>query len=176
MPARAAAALPGESEEDKGAMKKKAKAKVRRAAAKLRPEGSQKPLPRGRPVDEVVMVGGSSQMVAVRKLVTNLFGVAPRRTVDPMQAVAVGAAIQAGILSGEVSGVRVVQSWQATLGRLLEQMRDPELAAQAAAEAADVAEAALASDAGPADDDSDDWSWMDDVPMDDMPPPVVGPA
>ena len=57
----------------------------------------------------------------MRKLVTNLFGVTPRRTVDPMEAVAVGAAIQAGVLSGELTGVRVRQAWQAELGRIAEQ-------------------------------------------------------
>ena len=67
-----------------------------------------------------MLVGGATHMVGVRKLVANIFGVDPRRTVDPMQAVALGAAVQAGILSGEVQGVRVLQSWQATLSRLLE--------------------------------------------------------
>ena len=38
-----------------------------------------------------------------------------------MQAVALGAAVQAGVLAGEVSGVRVLQSWQASLGRMMEE-------------------------------------------------------
>lgn len=66
------------------------------------------------------MVGGGTHMVGVRKLVTNLFGVDPRRTVDPMQAVSLGAAVHAGVLSGELKGTRVLQAWQAKLGRILE--------------------------------------------------------
>lgn len=77
----------------------------------------------GAPVDQIVMVGGASKMVAVRKLVRNLFGVDPRRTVDPMQAVALGAAVQAGILNGEVRNMRVLQTWQADVGRILGRMR-----------------------------------------------------
>ena len=65
-------------------------------------------------------------MVGVRKLVSNLFGVDARRTVDPMQAVALGAAIHAGVLSGELRGVRVLQAWQADLGRMLEGRRQSE--------------------------------------------------
>ncbi|KAL3912734.1 MAG: hypothetical protein SGPRY_008233 [Prymnesium sp.] len=133
--------LPGEQEE-KG-MQKKAKRKERRAMAAKRPVGSQKNLPLGTPVDEIVMVGGASKMTAVRKLVTNLFGVDPRRTVDPMQAVALGAALQAGILSGEVQGMRVLQTWQADLGRILDRMRGDE--------AGDVA------------DNVDVSSWLDDL-------------
>ena len=81
-------------------------------------------LPTGELVDEIVLVGGATHMVAVRKLVSNLFEVDPRRTVDPMQAVALGAAVHAGVLSGEVHGVRVLQSWQAKLGRLLDAADD----------------------------------------------------
>lgn len=124
-------------------MQKKAKRKERRAMAAKRPVGSQKNLPLGTPVDEIVMVGGASKMTAVRKLVTNLFGVDPRRTVDPMQAVALGAALQAGILSGEVQGMRVLQTWQADLGRILDRMRGDE--------AGDVA------------DNMDVSSWLDDL-------------
>lgn len=62
-------------------------------------------------VDEIVMVGGGSHMSAVRKLVANLFGVEPRRTVDPMHAVALGAAVYAGMLGGVVRG-RVLAAWQ----------------------------------------------------------------
>lgn len=119
---------------------KKLKAKKRKAQAKIRPEGRQKYLPTGQLVDEIVLVGGATHMVGVRKLVANLFGVDPRRTVDPMQAVALGAAVQAGVLSGEVSGVRVLQSWQASLGRMME------TAEAAKAEEAEAAKAAKAVD------------------------------
>jgi len=51
--------------------------------------------------------------------VSNLFGVSPRKTVPPMEAVALGAAVYAGMLAGEIPG-RVMQAWQAKLGRLME--------------------------------------------------------
>lgn len=112
--------LPGELEPEYGKPKRQLSRKARRAAAKLRPEGRQKYLPTGDAVDEVILVGGATHMVAVRKLVANVFGVDPRRTVDPMQAVALGAAVHAGVLAGEVGGTRVLQAWQAQLGRMLE--------------------------------------------------------
>jgi len=69
-------------------------------------------------------VGGATQMAAVRKLVANLFGIDPRRTVAPMEAVALGAAVHAGMLAGALSG-HVMQAWQAELGRLMEGSRAP---------------------------------------------------
>eukprot|EP00965_Chrysotila_dentata_P158037 5221324-Pleurochrysis_carterae.AAC.2 len=75
------------------------------------------------------MVGGATHMVAVRKLVSNLFGVAPRRTVDPMEAVALGAAVYAGMRGGLLPG-RVLQPWQAKLGRILEAARQAEATGQ----------------------------------------------
>ena len=121
-------ALPGESAGEQAEAKhlgmwKKPKKKERRAAAALIPEGTQRRLPLGEAVSEVVMVGGASRMAAVRKLVTNLFGVDPRKTVDPMAAVALGACAHAGALSGEIDGVRVLQAWQAQLGRILDAAR-----------------------------------------------------
>ena len=67
-------ALPGEAEE-RGGMRKKLKYKARQAAKALRPKGKNVPLPQGERVSEIVMVGGATHMVAVRKLVANLFEV-----------------------------------------------------------------------------------------------------
>jgi len=53
-------------------------------------------------VDHVVLVGGTTRIPYVRKVVEEIFGKKPERGVDPMECVAFGAAIQAGILSGEV--------------------------------------------------------------------------
>ncbi|MCA1819128.1 MAG: Hsp70 family protein, partial [Halobacteriales archaeon] len=53
-------------------------------------------------VDKVVLVGGPTRMPIVQAFVEEIFGKKPVRGVDPMQCVALGAAIQAGILSGEV--------------------------------------------------------------------------
>ncbi|OYT60952.1 molecular chaperone DnaK [Thermoplasmatales archaeon ex4484_30] len=60
--------------------------------AKLKPED----------IDHVVLVGGTTRIPYVRQLVEKIFGKKPERGVDPMECVAFGAAIQAGILSGEL--------------------------------------------------------------------------
>jgi molecular chaperone DnaK len=53
-------------------------------------------------IDHIVLVGGTTRIPIVRKKVEKIFGKTPKRDVDPMECVAVGAAIQAGILSGEI--------------------------------------------------------------------------
>jgi len=118
----AAVSLPGEAAPSSPAKKRTAKA--RRAAEALLPSGKRTYLPRGEPLAEVVLVGGATQMAAVRKLVANLFGIDPRRTVAPMEAVALGAAVHAGMLAGALPG-HVMQAWQAELGRLMEGARAP---------------------------------------------------
>jgi molecular chaperone DnaK len=60
--------------------------------AKLKPEE----------IDHVVLVGGTTRIPLVKKKVAEIFGKTPKRDVDPMECVAIGAAIQAGILSGEI--------------------------------------------------------------------------
>ena len=110
-------AMPGESAPPPTGKPKK---RAREASKKLLPDGPLKYLPQGEPLSEIVMVGGASRMTAVRKLLNNLFGVTPRRTVDPMEAVATGAAVYAGIRRGVIKG-RVLQKWQADLGRMLEE-------------------------------------------------------
>ena len=53
-------------------------------------------------ITHVVLVGGTTRMPIVRKKVEELFGKKPKRNVDPMECVAIGAAIQAGVLSGDI--------------------------------------------------------------------------
>ncbi len=53
-------------------------------------------------IDHIVLVGGSTRIPLVRKKVEEIFGKPPKRNVDPMECVAVGAAIQAGVLSGDI--------------------------------------------------------------------------
>jgi molecular chaperone DnaK len=53
-------------------------------------------------IDHVVLVGGTTRIPLVKKKVEEIFGKPPKRDVDPMECVAVGAAIQAGILSGDI--------------------------------------------------------------------------
>ena len=55
-------------------------------------------------IDEVVLVGGSTRTPAVQQMVKEIFGKEPNKSVNPDEAVAVGAAIQAGILTGEGPG------------------------------------------------------------------------
>ncbi len=56
-------------------------------------------------IDEVVLVGGMTRMPAVQEAVKKLFGKDPNKTVNPDEVVAVGAAIQAGVLAGDVKDV-----------------------------------------------------------------------
>merc|ERR1712159_176574 len=56
-------------------------------------------------IDEIVMVGGSTRMPAVKELVKRVTGKDPNQTVNPDEVVAVGAAIQGGVLAGEVKDI-----------------------------------------------------------------------
>ena len=53
-------------------------------------------------IDHIVLVGGTTRIPLVKTKVKEIFGKAPKRDVDPMECVAIGAAIQAGVLSGDV--------------------------------------------------------------------------
>lgn len=67
-------------------------------------------------VDEVVLVGGSTRMPMVQDLVRKLTGKEPNKGVNPDEVVAVGAAIQAGVLSGEVKDVLLLDVTPLSLG------------------------------------------------------------
>jgi molecular chaperone DnaK len=67
-------------------------------------------------IDEVVLVGGSTRMPAVQDLVKRLTGKEPHRGVNPDEVVAVGAAIQAGVLAGEVKDVVLLDVTPLSLG------------------------------------------------------------
>ena len=67
-------------------------------------------------IDEVIMVGGMTRMPAVQEKVKQLFGKEPNRNVNPDEAVALGAAIQAGVLSGDVSDIVLLDVTPLTLG------------------------------------------------------------
>ena len=55
-----------------------------------------------RKIDEVVLVGGQTRMPKIQELVKELFGKEPHKGVNPDEVVAIGAAVQAGVLSGDV--------------------------------------------------------------------------
>ncbi len=67
-------------------------------------------------VDEVVLVGGSTRIPLVQEKVKQLFGREPNRTVNPDEVVAVGAAIQGGVLAGDVSDVLLLDVTPLSLG------------------------------------------------------------
>ena len=67
-------------------------------------------------IDAVILVGGSTRMPKVQELVKELFGQEPHRGVNPDEVVAVGAAIQAGVLSGEVDDVLLLDVTPLSLG------------------------------------------------------------
>jgi molecular chaperone DnaK len=67
-------------------------------------------------IDHVVLVGGMSRMPAVRERVTELTGSEPHQGVNPDEVVAVGAAIQAGVLAGDVKDVLLLDVTPLTLG------------------------------------------------------------
>src|SRR5205807_2454611 len=67
-------------------------------------------------IDHVVLVGGMTRMPAVQEKVKELTGKEPHRGVNPDEVVAVGAAIQAGVLAGDVKDVLLLDVTPLTLG------------------------------------------------------------
>ena len=67
-------------------------------------------------IDEVVLVGGSTRVPRVQELVKELFGKEPHRGVNPDEVVAIGAAIQAGVLAGEVKDLLLLDVTPLSLG------------------------------------------------------------
>ncbi|MCH2103006.1 MAG: molecular chaperone DnaK [Planctomycetes bacterium] len=67
-------------------------------------------------VDDVILVGGSTRIPAVQSMVEALFGREPNRSVNPDEVVAVGAAVQGGVLGGEVSDVVLLDVTPLSLG------------------------------------------------------------
>ena len=67
-------------------------------------------------VDEVILVGGSTRMPAVQELVKTMTGKQPNMSVNPDEVVAMGAAIQGGVLSGDVQGILLLDVTPLSLG------------------------------------------------------------
>jgi len=67
-------------------------------------------------IDQNVLVGGSTRIPAVQELVQKLLGKTPNRTVNPDEVVAVGAAVQAGVLGGEVKDILLLDVTPLSLG------------------------------------------------------------
>lgn len=66
-------------------------------------------------IDEIVMVGGQTRMPAIQDAVKNLFGKEPHRGINPDEVVAIGAAVQAGILQGDVKDILLLDVTPLTL-------------------------------------------------------------
>ncbi len=71
------------------------------------------------PLSKVLLVGGATRMPAVRSFLANMTGIQPEPhgAVDPDEAVALGAAVQAGILQGQVKDLMVMDQWQVCVVR-----------------------------------------------------------
>ena len=67
-------------------------------------------------IDEVILVGGSSRMPAVQELVKQLTGKTPNMSVNPDEVVAMGAAVQGGVLAGDVEGILLLDVTPLSLG------------------------------------------------------------
>jgi molecular chaperone DnaK len=67
-------------------------------------------------IDEVILVGGSTRIPAIQKVVEDFFGKTPSKGVNPDEVVAVGAAIQGGVLSGDVKDVLLLDVTPLSLG------------------------------------------------------------
>ena len=67
-------------------------------------------------IDEVILVGGSTRIPAIQSIVEKFFGKAPSKGVNPDEVVAVGAAIQGGVLSGEVKDILLLDVTPLSLG------------------------------------------------------------
>jgi molecular chaperone DnaK len=67
-------------------------------------------------IDEIVLVGGSTRIPAVKELVKKVLGKDPNQTVNPDEVVAIGAAIQGGVLAGEVKDILLLDVTPLSLG------------------------------------------------------------
>jgi len=67
-------------------------------------------------IDEVVLVGGQTRMPAIQKLVKEIFGKEPNKSVNPDEVVAVGAAVQGGVLKGDVKDMLLLDVTPLSLG------------------------------------------------------------
>jgi len=74
--------------------------------AKLTPQG----------IDKIILIGGMTRMPLVQRFVEQILGKAPERGLDPMECVAIGAAIQAGVITGEVTDLLLLDVTPLSLG------------------------------------------------------------
>jgi molecular chaperone DnaK (HSP70) len=75
--------------------------------------------PSGKALDDVILVGGASRMPCIVRTVQTITGIDPKRTVNPDEAICLGAGIFAGVLDGKIEGFEVLSSMQAAILRLI---------------------------------------------------------
>ncbi|MHB8568231.1 MAG: molecular chaperone DnaK [Nitrososphaerales archaeon] len=67
-------------------------------------------------IDKVILIGGQTKMPLVQQFIEDIIGKKPERGIDPMECVAIGAAIQGGVLSGEISNIVLLDVTPLSLG------------------------------------------------------------
>lgn len=87
------------------------------AVRKRNPGVKIREFPQGRLIQEVVMVGGATRMPSIQRLVEAVTGIKPRTTVNPDEAVALGAGIHAGVLDGTIEDMDMMTPMQAAIMR-----------------------------------------------------------
>ena len=73
--------------------------------------------PGGQELHNVILVGGATRIPAVRRLVRTVTGIDPPYSVHPDEAVALGAAVLAGVIDDRIEGMQVLTAWQAAMYR-----------------------------------------------------------
>ena len=71
--------------------------------------------PGGRILDDVILVGGATRMPCIQRLLRTVTGIEPKSSVNPDEAVSLGAAVLAGIMDGEIKNMEVMSAWQAAM-------------------------------------------------------------
>lgn len=107
--------------------KKKLKGSTNKELRRLQKEGRDPSLalfPGGQQLDAVILVGGATRMKAIEKLVRVTTDIEPKRSVNPDEAVCLGAGIWAGILDGTIQNMQVMSVWQAAMYRAFKEERD----------------------------------------------------
>jgi molecular chaperone DnaK len=94
----------------------KTRAEVRRLQASMR-DPNIGAFPGGQLLDNVILVGGATRIPAVRRLIRTVTGLSPRRSVNPDEAVSLGASVLAGIMDGDIEGMQIMTAWQAAMYR-----------------------------------------------------------
>jgi len=109
--------------------RKKVKGSTSRELRRLQKENSDEALaifPGGQALSDVILVGGATRIPAVQALVRTITGIDPKRSVNPDEAVSLGAAVLAGILDGDIKDMNVMSAWQASMYRAFyeQQLKD----------------------------------------------------